>query len=271
MPDVWRPDDLRFALVRAAHLELPRQVATDLLEAADQPATQLTEVTAFQARLRAAQVLLEADDRGEGVAALRQAVQEAGPDPDPRMQVAAAAVFAEAGDAAEAESLVISAFQVHPEVYGLLGSLLQVSFALADPGHFEPALRIVDATIEGTPTQANRRGRSDLNARIVRIAELARQQILALQQEVQAAGTDLADRQAMRERRDIRRAGLTGQASSQPPWPALARVVPAVVAQRGVQPGSAPGTRIARCAGLAVARPYCPGRAGDGECERHPS
>ena len=139
MPDVWAPDDLRFALVRAAHLEPPQQVANDLLAAADQPATQLTEVTAFQARLRAAQVLLEADDRGEGVAVLHQAVQEAGPDPDPRMQVAAAAVFAEDGDAAEAESLVISAFQVHPDVCGLLGSLLQVSLALADLGQFKPA------------------------------------------------------------------------------------------------------------------------------------
>lgn len=222
MPDVWTPDDLRFALVRAAHLEQPRQVANDLLAAVDQPATQLTEVTAFQARLRAAQVLLEADDRGEGVAVLRQAVQEAGPDPDPRMQVAAAAVFAEAGDAAAAESLVTSAFQVHPEVYGLLGSLLQVSLALAELGQFEPALRIVDVTIESTPTLPKRNVRSALNVRIIRIAELARQQILALQQEVQAAGTDLADRQAMRERRDTRRAGLTGQASSQPPWPTLA-------------------------------------------------
>jgi hypothetical protein len=156
------------------------------------------------------------------VAVLRQAVQEAGPDPDPRTRVAAAAVFAEAGDAAEAESLITSAFQVHPEVYGLLGSLLQVSLALAGLGQFEPALRIVDETIKGTPTQSNRGGRSDLNTRIIRIAELARQEVLALQQEVQAAGTDLADREAMRERRDMQRADLTGHASSQPPWPALA-------------------------------------------------
>jgi hypothetical protein len=42
MPDAWTPDDLRFALVRAAHLEPPRQVAGDLLTAADQPAIRLT-------------------------------------------------------------------------------------------------------------------------------------------------------------------------------------------------------------------------------------
>lgn len=222
MPEVWTPDDLRFALVRAAHLEPPRQVASDLLAAADEPAARLAEVTPFQARLRAAQVLLEADERDEGMAVVRRALQEAGPNPDPRMQVAAAAVFAEAGDAAEAESLVIDAFQVHPEAYGLIGSLLQVSLALADLGQFESALRIVDKAIEGTPTLPKRNVRSALNVRIIRIAELARQEILALQQEVQAAGTDLADRQAMRERRDMQRADLTGQASSQPPWPALA-------------------------------------------------
>jgi hypothetical protein len=222
MPDVWTPDDLRFALVRAAHLEPPRQVVNDLLAAADQPATRLTEVTAFQARLRAARVLLEADEHGEGVAVLRQALREAGPDPDPRTQVAAAAVFAEAGDAAEAETLVISAFQAHPDVYKLLGSLIEVVLGLAAIGRFEPALRIVDKTIEGTPTLPKRHVRSALNVRIIRIAELARREILALQQEVQAAGTDLADRQAMRERRDVSRADLTGQASSQPPWPTLA-------------------------------------------------
>ncbi|HEX3925632.1 MAG TPA: hypothetical protein VHY31_25370 [Streptosporangiaceae bacterium] len=79
MPDVWAPDDLRFALSRAAHLEPPRQVVSDLLAAADQPAARLAGVTAFQARLRAAEVLLEVGQRGEGVMVLREAVQEAGP------------------------------------------------------------------------------------------------------------------------------------------------------------------------------------------------
>lgn len=221
MLNVWTADDLRFALVRAAHLESPRQVAGDLLAAADEPATRLAKVTAFQARLRAAQVLLEAGEHGEGMAVLRRAVPEAGPDPDPRMQVAAAAVFAEAGDAAEAEALVISALRARRGVYGLLGSLIAASLGLAELGQLEPALRIVDETIEATPTQSNRRGRSDLNVRIIRIAELARQEILSLQRETQAAGVDLADRNAMRERRDMRRAELTEQASSQPPWPTL--------------------------------------------------
>jgi len=222
MPDVWAPDDLRFALVRAAHLEPPQEVAGDLLAAADQPAARLTEVTAFQARLRAAQVLLEADERDEGMAVVRRALRDVGPDPDPRMQVAAAAVFAEAGDAAEAEFLVVSAFQVHPDVHGLLGSLLQVALALAGLGQSEPALRIVDETIKGTSAPPKRRGHGELNARIIRIAELARHEVLALQQEARAAGIDLADRKAARDRRDRMRADLTEQASCQPPWPTLA-------------------------------------------------
>lgn len=221
MPDIWTPDDLRFALVRSAHFETPRQVVSDLLEAADQPATRLADVTAFQARLRAARVLLAAGEHSEGVAVLRHALQEAGPDPDPRTQVAAAAVFAEAGDAAEAESLVVGAFRVHPEVHKLIGSLLETALGLADLGNFEPALRIIDAAIEGTPAKSKVRARAELNARIVRIAELARQEILVLQRETRAAGVDRADRETMRELHDKLRADLSEQASSQPPWPAL--------------------------------------------------
>lgn len=216
------PDDLRFALIRAAHLEPPRQVASDLLAAADQPATRLAHVSTFQARLRAAEVLLEAGQLGEALTVVRQALQEAGPEPDPREQVAAATVVAEAGDAAEAEALVTGAFRARPDGHGLLGDLLKVSLGLAELGRFEPAFRVADETIARTSLRSDRSGRSGLNARITRIAELAREQILALQQEAQAAGTDLTDRQAMRERRDRRLADLAEQASSQAPWPALA-------------------------------------------------
>ena len=37
MPEMWTPDDVTFALVRAAYLEPPGQVAEDLLAAAEQP------------------------------------------------------------------------------------------------------------------------------------------------------------------------------------------------------------------------------------------
>jgi tetratricopeptide (TPR) repeat protein len=222
MSDAWTPDDLRFALIRAAHLERPREVASDLLAAADQPGTRLAEVTAFEARVRAAEVLLEAGQRGESLTVLREAVQEAGPDPDPRTQVAAAAVFAGAGDAAQAEALVMQAFRARPDGCDLLSGLLKVSLGLAELGHFEQALRIADETIARTFRRPSRSGRGALNARITRIAELAREQILALQQQAQAAGADLTDPRAVRERQSQHLADLTERASSQPPWPALA-------------------------------------------------
>jgi SEC-C motif len=103
----------------------------------------------------------------------------------------------------------------------LLGGLVQVSLGLAAHGHFEQAIRLADETIARSRLP-DRRGRAGLNARIASIAELAREQILAFQREVQAAGADLTDRQAIRGRRDQCRAELTERASSQPPWPVLA-------------------------------------------------
>jgi SEC-C motif len=221
--DAWTPDDLRFALIRAAHCESPRQVVSDLLAAADQPATRLAGVSPFQARLRAAEVWLEAGERGKGLAVLRQAMQEAGPDVDPQARLAAAAVFAEAGEPAEAQTLVMDAFRANTDGYGMLGGLLTVSLGLAAAGHFEQALHIVDETAARACGRPDRGARSGLTERIIRIAGLGRQEILALQQEAEAAGTDLTDRRAMREKRDRSRAELTEQASSQPPWPALVR------------------------------------------------
>ena len=215
MPDAWTPDDLRFALIRAAHLAPPRQVAGELLAAADQPATRLDGVTAFQARLHAAEVLLAAGERGEGARVLRQAVQEAGPDPDPRTQLAAAGLFAEAGDLAEAEALVTQVLGARPG-YGLLGSLMEMSLRLASLGHFDLAVRIADAVVT-----RNRSGRGGLSARITLLLEEAREQVLGLQQESRAAGVDLFDRQAMGHGIRRRMAEPAEGISSQLPWPAL--------------------------------------------------
>jgi len=172
-------------------------------------------VTAFQVRLRAAEVLLAAGERGEGVGVLRHAVQEAGPDPDPETQLAAAGVFAEAGDLAEAEALVTQVLRAH-RGYGLLGSLMEMSLRLASLGHFDLAVRIADEVVA-----RNRRG-GGLGARITLLLEGAREQVLGLQQEVRAAGVDLADRQAMGHGLGPRMAEPAEGISSQPPWPALA-------------------------------------------------
>jgi tetratricopeptide (TPR) repeat protein len=220
MPDVWTPDDLRFAL--AAYLEPPRQVAGDLLAAVGQPATRLDDVTAFQARLRAAEVLLRAGERTEAMTVLRRAVQEAGRHADPRTQVAAAAVCAEAGDPAEAEALVMQALRARPAVYTLIGGLIKASLGLAGRGHFEQAIRIADETIASTSGLSGHGYRGALNTRIADLAGLAKEEILAIRQECLAAGADPADRQARRQGSDQHAEELAEGASSQPPWPALA-------------------------------------------------
>jgi hypothetical protein len=215
MAEAWTPDDLRFALIRAAHLAPPRQVADELLAAAEQPATRLDEVTAFQVRLRAAEVLLAADERGEGVRVLRHAVQEARPDPDPQTQLAAAGVFAEAGDLAEAEALVTQVLGARPG-YGLLGSLMEMSLRLASLGHFDLAVRIADEVV------ARNRRRGGLSVRITLLFETTRENVVDFQRAAQAAGVDLADRQAMGHGIGRRLAEPAEGISSQPPWPALA-------------------------------------------------
>ena len=90
---------------------------------------------------------------------------------------------------------------------------------LAALGQFEQALRIADETIARTSRLPGRGGRAGLNARISRIAELAREEILALRRQAQAAGTDLTDPQAMREQRDQRLRDVKEGSSSQPPRP----------------------------------------------------
>src|SRR5258708_8471743 len=90
MADAWTADDLGLAGVGAARLEPPPQVAGDLLSAADQPGTCLAGVTPLQARLRAAEVLIEAGLCDDAIAVVRRAVHEEGPDPDGLARMTAA-------------------------------------------------------------------------------------------------------------------------------------------------------------------------------------
>jgi hypothetical protein len=57
MLGAWTYDDLEFALVRALRFESARQVADELLAVADRPEASLDDVTALEARLRAAGLL----------------------------------------------------------------------------------------------------------------------------------------------------------------------------------------------------------------------
>ncbi|HSR85486.1 MAG TPA: hypothetical protein VLM11_15030 [Streptosporangiaceae bacterium] len=77
-------------------------MAGDLLAAADHPVAHLRGVSAFQARLRVAEVLVRAGNRDEGVAVLRNAVAKADPSADAAALITAAGVLLDAtGDTAD--------------------------------------------------------------------------------------------------------------------------------------------------------------------------
>src|SRR5258708_28842145 len=175
MPEVWTPDDLTFAVVRAARLESPGQVAEDLLAAAAQPSGRLDGVTALEARLRAAEVLIEAGRTGDAIAIARQVIGDAGNVDEP---LAAAAVLARAGAPGEAEDAAIRAVRAQPGGYPAVGGLMALSLRLAGYGYFDQALRIADETlavalVRSRPAARLSR-RSCLADRGVRPAELAR-------------------------------------------------------------------------------------------------
>ncbi len=214
MPEVWTPDDLTFAVVRAARLESPGQVAEDLLAAAAQPSRRLDGVTALEARLRAADVLIEAGRTGDAIAIARQVIGDAG---NVDESLAAAAVLARAGAPGEAEDAAIRAVRAQPGGYPAVGGLMALSLRLAGYGYFDQALRIADETLavaRGRSLPAARLSRSaGLAERVIRLAELAREQILEFQQDAAEAGAGLTG---------LRPAPAGPGGYGEPPWPALA-------------------------------------------------
>src|SRR5260370_813489 len=95
MPQVWTPDDLEFADVRAAHFESAEQVAADLLAAAGQPGSRLKGVTVAETSLRAADLLIAAGDRDRAAIIARQVLEDVRGRPE---KLAAACLLARAGD-----------------------------------------------------------------------------------------------------------------------------------------------------------------------------
>lgn len=100
MPQVWTRDDLRFADVRVAHFEPAEQVAGGLLAAAGQPESRLEGVTAAEASLRAAELLI-AQDRGRAASIAGQVLRDVRGSSE---ELAAACMLARTGhrDAVEA-------------------------------------------------------------------------------------------------------------------------------------------------------------------------
>jgi hypothetical protein len=219
---VWTPDDLRFALIRAAHLQPARAVANDLLVAASQAATELNGVTATQARLQAGRVLLQAGDRSDGLAVVREAVASADADADAlELTSAAGTLFAETGDPDEAVDLALRALQAAGPGGSTneLANLIELSFSLVEKGFFDQALQIADATVESA--EAGRQwGGGAFGSRSYTLATLVRQQIFDVQSRIHPAGDPFAPATPPRvpERLPDRPAV---EPTSHRPWPAL--------------------------------------------------
>ncbi len=235
MADAWTADDLLFALVRAAHLEPPPQVAGDLLSAADQPGTCLAGVTPLQARLRAAEVLIEAGRCDDAIAVVRKAVHEEGRDPDGLARMTAAPVLAYAGAGDEAAALAVGVVRERPGgEYQHFGFLLHLCYWLAGNGQLAQATRIAGETaasaaslpggdsrshLSGTLRALDRQA-GELKAETVAIAERARERVLELRRQAADEGVDPVE-VAARRRRGARR-DAAAEIDAQQPWPALA-------------------------------------------------
>jgi hypothetical protein len=107
--------------------------------------------------------------------------------------------------------------------YPPFGTLIALSLALAQDGHFDQALRICDETLAAAQGRSfatvRWRGRPGLGEQVVRLAELAREQILEFQQDVAEAGIDIT---TLHSRATSVAAADPGGGPGQPPWPALA-------------------------------------------------
>lgn len=219
MPDAWTADDLLFALVRAEHLEPPRQVANCLLSAAGQPGTCLAGVTPREARLRAAEVLITADLRDEAIEVVRQVVRAAGQDLDGRARMTAAPVLADAGAADEAVALAIAVVRERPgSEYVYFEYLYFLWFYLMWNGQLIQAAQIADemaASAASMPVMA----RGELKAQTVTSAERARQRVVEFQRQAADEGVDPV--QAAARRRLAARRDAAAEIDAQPPWPAL--------------------------------------------------
>ena len=185
MPQVWTPDDLAFADVRAAHFEAAGQVAADLLAAAGQPRSRLKGVTVAEASLRAASLLVAAGERDRAAAIARRVLGDVRGRPD---ELAAACLLAQTGDQAAAEALVVPALRALQDRPGQVVIMEAVALALglANGEQFELAERVADETATAYGCwKAGPGRRDDRNGTLGNVVGLARQTILTAHQDLQ--------------------------------------------------------------------------------------
>ena len=212
MPDAWTFDDLDFALVRALHFGSARQVADELLAAADHPATSLDDVTPAEALLRAAGVLSRTGNYEEAMAILRD-IQAS----DSASGMALALAFAQAGEAGEAEALarsMIGTERGHLRGVWQFTHCLALAGNLASSGHFDRAMRWVDEAMAVAEAEGGPAGR-----KMIKLAEAGKNQLLGIQRDAAADG--IYDPEAMRMHRQQIAARAGSRRIGMPPWPSL--------------------------------------------------
>jgi len=230
----WTADDLLFALVRAGHFEPPQSVAESLLAAADRPDEGLAGVTPLQARLRAAQILIEAGRAVDAIAVAREAAGAAGPDADGVARMDVAGILAEAGAAEEAAALALAVVREQPgREYLYTGYMLWLSSWLAANGHLSQATRLADeagASAASTPGSDGKfhynatireldKRAGELKSEVISAAEGNREKILDMERRAAGEGADPVQ-DAVRRRHEARR-DAAAEIAGQRPWPAL--------------------------------------------------
>jgi hypothetical protein len=209
MPQVWTPDDLLFADIRAARFEPAEQVAGDLLAAASQPRSRLKGVTADEASSRAADLLISAGDRQRAAIIARRVLQGAR---GRSGELEAACLLARAGEPDAAEALAARAqgsLRDRPGESLILDSIV-IATSLAVGEQFELATRVADeATAAYGRWKAGPGRHADRNGTLGEMAEAVRRFILTVHRDFQ-------------DWMSGRRADEPGtRPPTLPPWPAL--------------------------------------------------
>ncbi len=221
MPDVIDDDALAFARMRARILS-PRQVADDLLAAADDP-DRLDGVTPTMARMCAADVLTAAageKSTREAITILRAAVQGAAPGETEMARTALACAIAESGDPAEAEELAAAFLRGSPDSGPDFIPLLGLAAMMTVTGFLDLPARWLDEAIEAMATTEAGPGRvgSPGPEHIREMLEHGRARVLEIRRRVEADGVDPGSPAAVRAHRS-RRIPLAEGIGTHPGWP----------------------------------------------------
>jgi hypothetical protein len=220
MPDVIDDDALAFARVRA-RFQSPRQVADDLLAAANDPG-RLDGVSPTMTRMCAADVLTAAAGEQiprEAITILREAVAGAVPGEIEMAQTALACAVAESGDPSEAEELAAAFLRGSPDrFFDLMGLAAMMTVS----GFLDQPARWLDQALEAMARTDAASGRADgmrQDSHIREMLEHSKERVLEVRRRVSADGVDPGDPAAVRAHRN-RRPPQTDAIGAHPSWPA---------------------------------------------------